>query len=107
MWKKVLVIHIPFALTKDTSLSPLSLVCLPSPYGPTTPLTLSLTDALKSPIMHHYQCIAIAHHTCSQGLSRKGLFSSVQSWSVGAYAITINNGPTCVRNSAASQDDTV
>ena len=49
--KKVLGMHIPFVLAKDTSLSPFSLVCLPSPYGPTTSLTLSLTDALKSAII--------------------------------------------------------
>ena len=48
--KKVLDMHNPLALAKEMSLSPLSLVCLPSPCGPTTLLILSLTDALNSSI---------------------------------------------------------
>ena len=43
------VLHIRCALVKSTNLSPLSLVSLLSPWGPTILGTLSPIDALKSP----------------------------------------------------------
>ena len=47
---RLLVMVRSLLLAKDTSLSPLSLVPLLSPCGPTTPSTLSLMTELKSPI---------------------------------------------------------